>query len=519
MAAGKSAVGRNLAKRLGRRFVDLDRLVEKTVGLKVRQIFEQKGEAYFRQLEKQMLAEILRQDGQVIATGGGVVLDNDNLELLRARSLLIGLNASTATILKRVGHGIKRPLLNGSDRREQIEALLKSRAARYAQAHLTIDTDELTLNQVVDKILQFTQTGGLMQTVKVELGIRSYPIHIGSAILARAGEYLTQAGLRGKVAIVTNPTVAQLYLDTLHEALSKSGHEVLPILVPDGEEHKTLRSLQMIYDRMIGARFERASSVLALGGGVVGDLAGYAAATYLRGVPYVQVPTTLLAQVDSSVGGKTGINHAEGKNLIGAFYQPKLVLIDIAVLKTLPRRELIAGLAEVIKYGVIKDPALFALLEAQMGRLIELDSGLLMEIISTSCAIKAKVVEADEREDDYRAVLNFGHTIGHALEAITAYRQFLHGEAVAVGMAKAAALSARYGFCDQKCHDRVTGLIEQTGLPTQIPGNVSLPSLIQAMEVDKKASGGKIKFVMCEGIGRTRFHALAPSDILAGLGA
>jgi 3-dehydroquinate synthase len=275
----------------------------------------------------------------------------------------------------------------------------------------------------------------------------------------------------------------------------------------------------MIYDRLIAERFERKSCVLALGGGVVGDIAGFAAATYLRGIPYVQVPTTLLAQVDSSVGGKTGVNHAHGKNLIGAFCQPKLVLIAVTVLQTLPQRELVAGLAEVIKYGVIEDPALFALLEEKIDQLIQLDDELLIQTISTCCAIKAKVVEADEREDDYRAVLNFGHTIGHALEAVTGYTQLLHGEAVGVGMVKAAALSAQQGFCDQGSFDRVVGLIKQAGLPTEIPANVSLPGLIQAMEVDKKAAGGKIKFVMCAGLGKTRFHWLSPSEILTALSA
>lgn len=358
-----------------------------------------------------------------------------------------------------------------------------------------------------------------MQSLNVNLGDRSYPIHIGAGNLPRIGEFLEQAGLRGKVAVVTNPTVAQLCLDTVGNALEESGFAVTPVLIPDGEEYKTVKSLQTIYDCLIAQRFERKSCVLALGGGVVGDMAGFAAATYLRGVPYVQVPTTLLAQVDSSVGGKTGVNHADGKNLIGAFYQPRLVLIDVSVLRTLPRRELCAGLAEVIKYGVIEDAQFFRLLEQEIAAIARLDEDLLIETIATSCAIKARVVEVDEREHDYRAVLNFGHTIGHALEAVTGYTQFLHGEAVAVGMAKAALLSTRYGFCDAESLQRVVQLLANAGLPSEIPGDVSLTGVIQAMEVDKKAAGGKIKFVMCEGIGKTRFHWLAPSEILNTLGA
>lgn len=358
-----------------------------------------------------------------------------------------------------------------------------------------------------------------MQTLTVNLGERSYPIHIGDGVLERAGEYLAQVGLRGKVAVVTNPTVAQLYLDVVNDALKASGFEVVPVLIPDGEEHKNLSTLAQIFDRLIDERLERKSCILALGGGVIGDMAGFAAATYLRGVPYVQVPTTLLAQVDSSVGGKTAVDHREGKNLIGAFYQPRLVLIDVAVLRTLPRRELIAGLGEVIKYGIIEDPALFRLLERDIDKLIALDRKLLIQVIATSCAIKARVVEQDEREDDYRAVLNFGHTLGHALEAATHYTQFLHGEAIGVGMAKATALSQHFGHCDDTAVERIRKLIAQAGLPLEIPPNVTLQSLIQGMEVDKKSAGGKVKFVMCAGIGRTKFHSLAPQEIMAALGA
>jgi 3-dehydroquinate synthase len=275
--------------------------------------------------------------------------------------------------------------------------------------------------------------------------------------------------------------------------------------------------LAAIYDAFVSARLERRSCVVALGGGVVGDLAGFAAATYLRGVPYVQIPTTLLAQVDSSVGGKTGINHREGKNLVGAFYQPRMVLIDVAVLRTLPQREFVAGLAEVIKYGIIEDPNLFQLLESRVQALMRLDPDLLMEVIANSCAIKAQVVEKDEREDDYRAVLNFGHTLGHALEAATAFRVFLHGEAVSIGMAKAAIISAQQGLCDALVVRRIHDLLEKSGLPTGIPTSLEPGRLIHGLELDKKSADGKIKFVLCEKIGRTRFHSLSPAEILAAL--
>jgi 3-dehydroquinate synthase len=356
-----------------------------------------------------------------------------------------------------------------------------------------------------------------VRTLTVELGPRSYPIHVGEDLLGRLGEYLKSVGLRGQVAVVTNPTVARLYLEQVNQALMRAGFESTSVLIPDGEEHKSIDSMTLIHDHLIGARLERRSCVVALGGGVVGDLAGFAAATYLRGVPYVQVPTTLLAQVDSSVGGKTGVNHRDGKNLIGAFYQPRLVLIDVRVLDTLPRRELAAGLAEVIKYGVIEDATLFRTLELRMERLIGLERELLTQVIADCCAIKARVVEQDEREDDYRAVLNFGHTLGHALEAATDYGKFLHGEAVGIGMVKAAEISLRHGFCNRECVDRIRGLVVKAGLPADLPKSVSPEALIQGLEVDKKSAAGKIKFVMCAGIGNTRFHSLSPAEILAFL--
>jgi 3-dehydroquinate synthase len=352
-----------------------------------------------------------------------------------------------------------------------------------------------------------------MQTLTVNLGERSYPIYVGANILEQLGKSMQQVGLHGKVAIVSNPTVAQLYLDAIHDALSASGFEVTPILLLDGEEHKNLKSLTAIYDGLVEARLNRHSAIVALGGGVIGDLAGFAAATYLRGVPYVQVPTTLLAQVDSSVGGKTAVNHERGKNLIGAFYQPKLVLIDTAALGTLPRRELVAGLAEVVKYGIIEDPVLFGLLEDKIDRLLALDRDLLIQVIATCCAIKTRVVEQDEREDDYRAVLNFGHTVGHALEAATDYRQYLHGEAVGIGMAQAATLSCRLKFCAGTSLERILRLLKNAGLPVELPSNLSIQQLIQGMEIDKKTAGGKVKFVMCAGIGKTRFHWLTAGEI------
>ncbi|MGH7770195.1 MAG: 3-dehydroquinate synthase [Candidatus Binatia bacterium] len=356
-----------------------------------------------------------------------------------------------------------------------------------------------------------------MRTLTVNLGDRSYPIHVGEDLLRQTGDLLRRAGLGKKVGIITDANVAGLYLESVEGSLRQAGFEVAVVSLPEGEEQKNLESVAVIYDRLVSERLERGSSLLALGGGVVGDMTGFAAATFLRGIPYVQVPTTLLAQVDSSIGGKTGVNHREGKNLIGAFHQPRLVLTDVAVLRSLPRRELAAGLAEVIKYGIIADPGLFALLEAELENLLGLKMAPLTQVVAASCAIKATVVEKDERESDYRAVLNFGHTVGHALESLTGYREFLHGEAVAIGMIQAAAISVRQGCCDRGSFERIRRLISEAGLPTEIPPGVEPRELIQRMETDKKSAEGKIKFVLCEGIGKTRFHSLSPAEIAAAL--
>lgn len=356
-----------------------------------------------------------------------------------------------------------------------------------------------------------------MRTINVDLGDRSYAISVGEKNLPELGAAMRRAGLGRKAAVVTDRAVADLYLKTVEESLRQAGFETEVILLPAGEERKNLDAVAAIYDRLIAARFERGSTLVALGGGVVGDVTGFAAASYLRGVPYVQVPTTLLAQVDSSIGGKTGVNHREGKNLIGAFYQPRLVWIDVGELRSLPRREVVAGLAEVIKYGVIADLALFHRLEDKLDDILRLDSAMLIEIVAASCAIKADVVAKDERESDLRAVLNFGHTVGHALEALTNYEKFLHGEAVAIGMVQAAAISVAEGACDRDAFERIRRLIVRAGLPAEVPADVSLPELVRHMEIDKKSSDGKIKFILCEGIGATRFHKLSPGEIVARL--
>jgi 3-dehydroquinate synthase len=357
-----------------------------------------------------------------------------------------------------------------------------------------------------------------MQTVRVELGERSYPIHIGGGILGAVGGRLRDLRFARTAAVITNAVVGPLYLPKVESSLREAGFAPTTIELPDGEEHKNLAWLTLIYDRMIDAGMERNSPVIALGGGVVGDMAGFAASTFLRGLPYVQLPTTLLAQVDSSVGGKTGVNHVAGKNLIGTFYQPRFVLVDTQTLKTLPRREFAAGLAEVIKYGVILDPDLFALVERELKAIIALDEAVLTEVIRVCCTLKAMVVGEDERETDYRAILNFGHTVGHAIEALTEYKRYLHGEAVAIGMAFAARVSHGRGTCGAEVVERIVHLLRRAQLPVDMPKDVSGRPLALAIRADKKAAGDKIRFVGIDDIGQTRFDFLSAEEIASFAG-
>jgi 3-dehydroquinate synthase len=351
-------------------------------------------------------------------------------------------------------------------------------------------------------------------TLEVDLGTRSYPIHIGPGLLDDAA--LLQRHLaRGRVALVSNTTVAPLYLERVRAAL---GERIAVVkILPDGEQYKTLETVAGIYDALIEARCDRHTTVLALGGGVVGDMAGFAAATYQRGVAFLQLPTTLLAQVDSSVGGKTGVNHPRGKNMIGAFHQPCCVIADTATLATLPEREFAAGLAEVIKYGLIGDRAFLDWLREDIAALRRREPAALIEAIERSCANKARIVAADEREEGLRALLNFGHTFGHAIETATGYASLLHGEAVAVGMAMAAELSARLGWLQPGEVRAVRELIGAAGLPVDPPAGLSVEQFLGLMASDKKVAAGKLRLVLLRAPGDATVTADFPFELLRGL--
>jgi 3-dehydroquinate synthase len=351
-----------------------------------------------------------------------------------------------------------------------------------------------------------------MFTVNVELGDRSYPIFIGDGLLGREDIVAPYLG-KGRIAIVSNDVVAPLYLEKVKQLFP--GRELLEIILPDGEAHKTLDAINHIYDKLLEGKFDRNTLLVALGGGVVGDITGFAAATYLRGVDFIQIPTTLLAQVDSSVGGKTGVNHPLGKNMIGAFHQPRCVVADIEVLRTLPEREVTAGLAEVIKHALIYDAAFFDWLAENSAGIRQLDAGLITQAVQTCCEIKAEIVAKDEKESGVRALLNLGHTFGHAIETASGYGTWLHGETVSMGMVMAADLSCRIGWIDHSTANRIRTVIEENfSMPVLPPADISVEQYVDLMLSDKKAESGKIRFVLLKAIGETAIEGGVEKSLL-----
>lgn len=526
MGSGKTTVGRLLAKKLGMRFVDSDQEIEARTGATVSWIFEIEGEDSFRRREVETINDLTSQNGVVLATGGGAVIHPENRKNLKARGTVIYLRASVHNILQRTMHDKSRPLLQTENKRQKIEELSRQREKFYSEvADIIIDTGRPNVHAMVQTILNQLanpdrkkhsldkqkkrpmnrdnrnnmNTPSNSTHLKVDLGERSYPIEIGAGLLSNVT--LLSRTIRGKrLAIITNDVVAPLYLDKLTASLKAVGKDVISIVLPDGEQEKNWESLMKIFDFLMKNKCDRKTTLVALGGGVIGDMTGYAAASFMRGIPFVQVPTTLLAEVDSSVGGKTGINHPLGKNMIGAFYQPEAVLADTSTLNTLPDKELVAGLAEVIKYGAIIDATFFDWLEANVAKLLARDSTALAYAIKRSCEIKADIVRQDERESGLRAILNFGHTFGHAIEAGLGYGEWLHGEAVGCGMVMAADLSCRMGLLDEKSGDRIRRLVEKAGLPTVAP-DLGSDRWIGLMEVDKKNVGGEIQFVLLKTMG------------------
>lgn len=534
MGCGKTSAGRRLAERLGLPFLDADHEIEAAHKLTITEIFATYGEPYFRDGERRVMARLLAGGPSVIATGGGAFMNELTRAKIRERGVSVWLEADFDLLMRRVRRRPTRPLLQNPDPEGTLKKLIAERYPVYATADVTVHARDAHFDVVVEDLMSALQThleaersaaaaAARAKIVRVELEARAYDIVIGDGAIGEAGARIAALAPRTACAIVTDSNVAKAHLPALQASLDAAGVRHVAIEIPPGESTKSFGWYEKVCEAVIAARIERGDFVIALGGGVVGDLAGFAAASVRRGVRFVQIPTSLLAQVDSSVGGKTGINSKHGKNLVGAFYQPSLVLADTAALGTLPEREFRAGYAEVAKYGLIDAPDFFAWLEENW-RDVFSGGPARVEAIARSCASKAAVVARDETEQGDRALLNLGHTFGHALERLVDYdgARLVHGEGVAIGMACAFRFSVRQGLCAGQEAERVAGHLRTVGLPTRI-GDIAgwsagPDAILDAMYQDKKVQQGALTFILARGIGQSFIaKGVAPTDVSAFL--
>jgi shikimate kinase/3-dehydroquinate synthase len=521
MGTGKTRVGREVAGQLGRPLVDMDAEIESRAGKPIPRIFAEEGEAAFRRMEAALCEELSTQGGLVIATGGGTLVHRVNRALMMRSGTVVCLTCQLDQILRRVGVAAggsetgawDRPLLDTADPRAEAERLLAERRQAYAAIPWQIDTTHLSVQEVARRVIALAD----MITLPVQHLEGDYPIYIGDGLLAHAGGVLRAVGVPegGRLALVSNPVVMSLYGAQVETALRSAGLRPFPCTVPDGEEHKTLATVASLYDQFLAGHLDRSDTVLALGGGVTGDVAGFAAASFMRGVRLAQVPTTLLAMVDASVGGKTGVDLPQGKNLVGAFKQPAVVLIDPMVLGTLPAEEFRSGLAEMVKGGVIGDPELFAALAGEATKQIS------HQLIARALRVKVGIVEQDPLEGGPRAALNLGHTVGHALEQLSGF-SLRHGEAVAIGMVAAARIAAELGQAEPSLAERIGAVLSAWGLPVRCPP-FPMDAIWQAMVHDKKRRGGQLVWVLPQDIGRVAITGDVPQpvveSVLADMGA
>ena len=535
MGAGKSSVGKRLSQRLGLHFADADTEIELAAGMSIPEIFEKRGETEFRLGEQRVIARLLGDGPLVLATGGGAFMNAETRSRIASAGISIWLKADFDVLMRRVRKRSNRPLLQNPDPEGTLKNLIDQRYPVYAEADLTIQSRDVAHEVIVDEILSaLAERLGVgvpvmasprtrAEIVKVDLPGRAYDILIGSSLLEEAGERIAALSSGAAVAIVTDETVASVHLPTLEDSLKAAGIRSARIIVPAGEQTKSMTVLARVVDAILEAKMERGDFVIALGGGVIGDLAGFAASITRRGMRFIQIPTSLLAQVDSSVGGKTGVNSSWGKNLIGAFHQPSLVMADVDVLDTLSKREFAAGYAEVVKYGLINDAPFFEWLEAHHDGIFAGGPDR-VHAIKTSCAAKAAIVMRDEREEGERALLNLGHTFAHAFERIVAYdgQRLVHGEAVSIGLCCAFRFSQKLGLAHGQDAQRVEAHLAKVGLPTHIhaiPGwTADSSAILEAMAQDKKVKRGKLTFILTRGIGESFIAPdIAADDVRAFL--
>lgn len=508
MGTGKSTTGARLAERLQLPFVDTDVVVCDLAGKSIPEVFSQDGEDRFRVLESEALQKAIAAGPAVIATGGGAMLRPGNVESMRAAGPIICLQASAETILRRTGKRGGRPLLEGDDPMRRIEALLQEREPYYARADYQVSAEgtdrELTLSRLVDVLLADPRSRLLAARqvrVSVNAGAQTYPVHVAAGAHADLGRLCPAPRAGTACAVVSTDRIAPLYAGTVIEALQGGGWAPTLMTMPDGERSKTLQTVSCLYDQLVAAGVDGAGAVFALGGGVAGDVAGFVAATYRRGVRFAQLPTSLLAQVDASVGGKVAVDHPAGKNLVGTFYHPAAVVIDSATLRTLPERELRSGLAEVIKHGVIADAAMFEYLEQRLDDFRRLKASAVLYILGRNCQIKAEFVARDPQDRGMRACLNYGHTIGHAVERAAGDWGLAHGEAVAVGMVAEARLGVALGITSEAVVARLETLLRAAGLPTRAP-KVDLAVAREALLQDKKIAAGRLRLPVVSEVGK-----------------
>lgn len=512
MATGKSRIGAMVAQRLGLPFEDTDHWIEARHRKTVSEIFAEQGEAAFREIEIEAIRHLVAESPRVVALGGGSLLHPDALPTIRAAGTLVGLWAKPETICSRVGRKETRPLLAGLSteaRLARIRSMMHHRAPLYAQADFQVESsDDVSRESIADSIARALPAWE-SRSLTVALGDRSYPIFTASGLAERLPEFCAEVGLSGKPFLVSDSNVMASQGQVV-EAWKDRWPDLAVHVFPPGEEHKTLETLQGLFTSLLQHKMDRRAFLVAFGGGVCGDMTGFAAACYQRGIDFVQVPTTLLAMVDSSVGGKTAVDHPLGKNMIGAFHQPRLVLADTSCLSTLPRREYLAGLSEVAKYGVIRDAELFVWMEQNAARCREGAPAEVAHMVARSCACKAAIVSEDEHENGVRALLNLGHTFGHALETLSGYGTLLHGEAVALGMVCAGRLSVMRGLWSVEEEGRQLRLLQALGLPTRLETLPPAEACWETMARDKKARDGAARFVLPTAIGS--------AEVVAGIG-